>query len=202
MSDPYWDNQALTMDGAWHAVFSEPDVMTHTEQDVTRIVAMLRAHRHPSQRLPDGMLLDFGCGVGRLTASVAAAMGRKVHGFDPSPNMIQWAIESRLSDQVEFSSGGDAIDGTWPWAGAYSMLVFQHLSPGTVVDSLDAICSGLLPGGRFVFQFVVGDNHTDHDHRYAVNEMVGLTAAVGFGDIIVASDGRHAEWCWIVARKQ
>lgn len=196
----YWNDQAVTIDGAWHAVFSEPDVMAHTEVDVAFIADMLTSYRHPSNRPPDGPLLDFGCGVGRLTASMAAMTDRKVVGYDPTPNMIEWAINSKLSDQVEFTTGEDVL--AWPWAGAYSMLVFQHLPQETVVDSLTAICRSLMPNGRLVFQFVIGDNHSDHDHRYSEDEMTGFCAAAGFADLAVFTDTRHREWCWVAARKQ
>lgn len=194
----YWDDQAITFQGAWDAVFSEPKAIEHTINDIHRLTLFLTGGDRPL--LPEGKLVEIGCGVGRLTQRMSVALNREVIGIDPSPRMIGWAEEAKTVDEVSYVVG-DSSDVEWPLAGGYSMLVFQHLGPQVIVDYFQALNDALVDGGKFVFQFVIGDYRSPHDNRYSVNEMAEMAAAGGLTAAWASGDERHPEWCWMGVMK-
>jgi SAM-dependent methyltransferase len=109
---------------------------------------------------PDGALLDFGCGVGRLALQAIPylASGRYV-GLDISPTMIRGARElarerlpavpaSRYRFEVnegeEVSRFGDGFD----MVCAYS--VFTHMESEDTYRYTVALAKALRPGGKLV----------------------------------------------------
>lgn len=105
--------------------------------------------------LPDGPVLDFGCGVGRLTQ----ALGRRrsdVLGVDVSPVMLD--IASRLNaypDRVRYRENtAPAFPGLPREAFAliYSNIVLQHIEPSLAVEYLNGFFDLLAPPGMLVFQ--------------------------------------------------
>jgi len=104
----------------------------------------------------DEVVLDIGCGVGRLTRAIAARAAH-VHGIDVSAEMLARA-RANLADSasVSFHLG----DGTSlaPIADAsidavVSLVVFQHIpDPAVTVGYVREIGRVLRPGGWAAFQ--------------------------------------------------
>lgn len=105
----------------------------------------------------DGIGVDFGCGLGRLTRALRALTSTQV-GLDISGEMLERArrfnegfpsVEFRLID-----------DGKWPVPSescelAVSMIVFQHLSTEALMEqAIEELGRVLKPGGKAVFQII------------------------------------------------
>ena len=93
-----------------------------TAEHVATIIENLDpAHLPP---LPDGPILDFGCGIGRLTIPISEqAPHRKVVGVDQSLRMLAFAAEAGPSLEWRVTLPDDP----GRFAAIYSMLTFQHL---------------------------------------------------------------------------
>ena len=199
MSREHWDAQAETEEAAWHAVFSEPGRMRHTEVDARNYICELL---YSDEGLPDGPLLEIGSGVGRLTGKVARRMSRKVVGIDISPRMVAWAMQREASPQLCSFMCGDAafLEAVeQSWAGGFSMLTWQHIDRVEAQRYLNYLGRWMLPGARFVLQYVKGTYHGDHHHQYTVEEMREMiTAAPMLSWLFAHSDWRHPEWEWAV----
>jgi SAM-dependent methyltransferase len=104
---------------------------------------------------PAAPVLDFGCGVGRLTRALA----RHFHGcwgVDISPTMIQLAQDynkdfrhCHFSLNVTDSLGQFAPD---YFGFIYTSIVFQHIERNLVEGYLRGLIRILTPRGLFVFQ--------------------------------------------------
>ena len=114
-------------------------------------------------RPPSGRALDFGCGVGRLSAALARH-AEEVIGVDIAPSML---AEARRLDR----SGGRCrfVLNTGPDLAflpdrsvglVYSSLVLQHLPPGYARRYLAEFARVLAPGGAAIFQVVTGRTRT------------------------------------------
>lgn len=192
MSD-YWDDQATDIESATHAVFSEPGIEAHSTVDVSVIVTKF------GTGLPPGEILDVGCGIGRLSGRVADAMTRRVAGFDTSPRMVALADEHHPHPSVTYSTEFPSHH----FAAAFSMLVFQHLPADAVKATLARVHAVLKLGGRFVVQYVEGDYHVDHDHRYLASWIQGRARKAGFTVVRNESrDAGHQEWRWLTLEKR
>lgn len=190
----YWDAQADTLENAKRAAYSEDDYEEATEAHVRLICDLLGDTK-------GGTLLDFGCGVGRLTAPMSRALGGEIVGYDRSTEMIRHARDQRAAlgllgaiwyfeEELGFIGMVD---------GAYSMLVFQHLDPTQLADAISDISHVLFPGAPFVFQYVEGDYHVDFDHRYSEYEIHCLLSGSGMRIVETFPDPQRPEWRWVKA---
>lgn len=155
-----WDAHAHA-DPLW-AVLSDParrghrwtvaEFMRNGEREIALLMRQLAELRIPPPQTP---VLDFGCGVGRLSQ----ALGRRfddVTGADISPVMIALANRlNRYPDRVRYvCTAGSGID-TMPAASfgfIYSNIVLQHVEPATAVRILSELLRLLRPGGLLIFQ--------------------------------------------------
>ena len=97
--------------------------------------------------------LDFGCGMGRLTAALAGYFRESV-GVDISEEMIKLARESHpnctfvFNDQVHLSVFPDGY-----FDFIYSAIVLQHLPTEEIIAAyIRDFLRVLVPGGLLVFQ--------------------------------------------------
>lgn len=104
-------------------------------------------------------VLDFGCGVGRLTAAALRAGARRVYAVDVSETMLRHArseLGLAAQQRVEFvvSNGDDC--GMMPddMANiAFSALCFQHMVTFRQArDCFDALVRATRPGGKIIIQ--------------------------------------------------
>jgi 2-polyprenyl-3-methyl-5-hydroxy-6-metoxy-1,4-benzoquinol methylase len=106
-----------------------------------------------------GNCLEFGCGVGRMTAHLSPLFN-KVVGLDISSGNLSVAkkyiadlslknVEFKLLESLERSIGEEKIDVF------ISFMVLQHNPPPLQKFFLEKILKNLNPGGIFYFQTVV-----------------------------------------------
>ena len=155
-----WDSHAHT-DPLW-AVLSFPDkkgrrwrlqeFMQNGEREIALLMRKLGELRIDAPAAP---VLDFGCGVGRLSQ----ALGRRfddVRGVDISPGMIALANRlNRYRDRVRYICTAERGLETFP-AGElgfiYSNIVLQHVPPADAMRYLREFFRLLKPAGLLVFQ--------------------------------------------------
>lgn len=98
----------------------------------------------------DSVLLDFGCGIGRLAKEVIERIGCTIIGVDISASMRRQAIEHVDSERFSVLSadvfGRLAADGVTLFSGAYSVVVLQHTSdPEAELRRIAATCAADAP---------------------------------------------------------
>jgi SAM-dependent methyltransferase len=147
MTDPgaLWDAHAQS-DPLW-AVLSFPETkgrrwtlrefMKYGEREIALLMRQLAQLRLPA---PRGPVLDFGCGVGRLSQ----ALGRRfddVTGADISPAMIALADRlNRYPGRVRYLCTAHTGIETLPsrsFGFIYSNIVLQHVATALATDYLD-----------------------------------------------------------------
>lgn len=98
----------------------------------------------------DDVLLDFGCGIGRLAKELIGRTGCRVVGVDISAAMRRHAIEYVASGRFSVMSSEEfaqlAASGTRAFSGAYSIIVLQHvLDPQTELRRIAATAKADAP---------------------------------------------------------
>ncbi len=100
-------------------------------------------------------MLDFGCGVGRLTRAFAKRF-HHCYGVDISPGMVEKANElNRGIDNITFGLMDiHDLDGLKAdkFSFIYSSLVLQHIEPSLQDKYLKSLVRLLKPNGTFIFQ--------------------------------------------------
>lgn len=118
--------------------------------EVDRVITRLDA---VAPSVPRGRVLDFGCGVGRLSLALAAHFDEVV-GVDVSPAMLEGAREiagercTFVLDQSDdlTSVGSNTMDVS------YSSLVLQHLPRDRALGYLRELIRVTRPGGCIIAQ--------------------------------------------------
>lgn len=111
---------------------------------------------------PGDVVVEIGCGVGRLTRAIAPEVG-KVHALDLSPEMLEHARELRLDNVVLHKSDGQTLaglpDGVAQLVLAYC--VFQHLPSEQILGGyLREMLRVARPGGLIAFTLTPRAWHT------------------------------------------
>jgi SAM-dependent methyltransferase len=101
----------------------------------------------------EDVVVEIGCGVGRLTRAIAGDVGR-VHAFDISEGMLAVARRAGLRNATFHRGEGDSLagveNGTADLAIAYC--VFQHLPSQAVLNRyLTEMLRVVKPGGIIAF---------------------------------------------------
>jgi SAM-dependent methyltransferase len=163
--------------------------------------ALLAAHLMPS---PEHTVLDFGCGIGRLSKDLIERSGCRVVGVDISPSMRAMAVDYVQSDRFsalspeEFSAqvcAGLRVDA------AFAVWVIQHtLDPLSVIrlisDSLRPTARVLVVNSLVRCVPVVEKPwaRDGHDVRALLQERL---IEAGFGSPDPLHVGEHtARTCW------
>jgi SAM-dependent methyltransferase len=105
---------------------------------------------------PDEVVLDIGCGVGRMTRALRARVGRVI-GIDVSSEMLARArtLNAHLSDVEWLHGDGSTLHPVADASvdGCFSHVVFQHLpDPATTLGYVREMGRVLRPGGWAAFQ--------------------------------------------------
>lgn len=105
---------------------------------------------------PEDVVVDIGCGVGRLTRALAARCAR-VYGVDVSSEMLARARELNPHlENVEWVHGdgrGLGVFGDASVDGCFSHVVFQHIpDPAVTLHYVREMGRVLRPGGWALFQ--------------------------------------------------
>jgi 2-polyprenyl-3-methyl-5-hydroxy-6-metoxy-1,4-benzoquinol methylase len=149
--DPFW--AVLTRaEGAW----TEADFFATGEEEITRVFGFLQAASlAPARR---ERFLDFGCGVGRVTA----ALGRRFRsgvGLDVSPSMIALGRQHLASRAPAVTLSVIDTPERWglgaePFSFVYCHMVLQHMTPGEQRGWITRLVEALEPGGIAALQTV------------------------------------------------
>src|SRR5262249_9213972 len=122
------------------------------EQETPLLCGLIEARTNIS---PETVVLDYGCGIGRIAKALIERHGCSVVGVDISPSMRALSVEYVGSDR--FFACAPEMLGLLTGAGlrfdlAISVWVLQHcLMPA---DDIGLVRDGLRPGGRL---FVVNN---------------------------------------------
>ena len=144
-----------------------------------------------------GRVLELGCGVGRLTIPIALATTCQIVAVDVASRMVDAApAHERVSYIV---NDGESVPPGY-FDGAYSVLMFQHLSERYVRGYLHEMASALRPGAPFLFQYVVGNQNFGLDHRYSRRTMLewAYDAGLGVDEKKVWRDRMQYDWDWML----
>jgi ubiquinone/menaquinone biosynthesis C-methylase UbiE len=133
----------------------------------------------------DMLVLDYGCGIGRMAKAMIDASGCSVIGVDISPNMRVLAGDYVRSDRFLAVSPGQfdiLVAGGLRVNAAIAVWVLQHcLVPS---DDITRIQRGLVPGGdAFVLNMpkraipaVVENQQTESKHFIWANDEIDVAA--------------------------
>lgn len=115
---------------------------------VDELLSTIRTHLDST--FAPGRVIEFGCGVGRLTIPLAQ-VAREVVAVDVSPDMMELARRRCLElgvGNVTFAASDDALVGvTGTFHLAVSFIVFQHLPAARTARIISALLDRVDPGG-------------------------------------------------------
>lgn len=123
----------------------------HTEEEMEDVTQMqkdilfpiLKKHLHGNEQI----VVDFGCGVGRFTPSLAKLAKAKAIGVDPIKSLIDLAVPDPLVEYMYMQEGVIPLDT------GQADIIWVCLVLGVIVDPLilkqtnDEICRTLKDGG-------------------------------------------------------
>lgn len=181
--------QAETVRNLHQEVWGPGDWEEGTEHCLTRL-----------DRLQGSVVLDLGCGVGRLAVPIADEHPNwRIIAVDTDPEMIATAprrinIDYRAVVDGCLGLADESVDS------AYSVIVFQHLPDEGVRRYLNEVRRVLRPRGWFQFQFAVGEEQADYHYQRSRGEIAVWLAQAGFQRVGTSGDVRFPTWCWVEAR--
>lgn len=140
-------SDATKIGGKW-----DPQEFFATGEDV---LARLKSIEALGARITDGVAVDFGCGLGRVSQWLAKRFARVV-GVDISPHMLELAerYNSAQRAPITFVLGNEQ---NIPLATSsadfvYSFIALQHISKALQQRYLQEFCRIVRPGGYLNFQ--------------------------------------------------
>ncbi len=147
--DPLW--AILTDPSAQGNRWNEDQFFATGKEDVSKVLGILDSQQI---KLKKGKVLDFGCGVGRLTQALGDSF-EEVIGVDIAPTMIQLAKRynkrknvsyiCNLSEDLSLFRDGD-------FDFIYSMITLQHMAPRYARKYIAEFLRILKPDGICLFQ--------------------------------------------------
>lgn len=152
--DP-WMFDVTTLDAAKRIILT-PASGIDTEQrwstETPYLADLVDRTLHLDER---SLVLDYGCGVGRLSKELIARYGCRVVGVDISTGMRTLAVQYVDSDRF-FACGPDGLDSLVAHGTLFDLAVavwvLQHC--GNVTEDIERIVRALAPTGRL---FVVNE---------------------------------------------
>ena len=128
---------------------------TRWEKETPFLVASIISHLNVTK---DSVLLDYGCGIGRIAKGIIEKTSCKIIGVDISSSMREMALSYVNHDNFKSSSAEELalnIKKGFKFDGAYSIWVLQHcLDPK---KEIDLIKSSLKENKLF---YVLNNNYT------------------------------------------
>ncbi|HEY6942006.1 class I SAM-dependent methyltransferase [Dokdonella sp.] len=152
--DPLWAvlSQADKRGRRWDA----REFLATGRPEIEARLAALGASGYPRRRT---LALDFGCGAGRLTRSLAAYFERAI-GIDVSSSMVDTARRLNADvGNVEFRcNASPCLEGIADASVdlVFSHITLQHIPAALAAGYIDEFYRVLAPGGVAAFQFVAG----------------------------------------------
>lgn len=151
---------------------------------VEHSLAMITPH------LQGPRILDYGCGMGRLTRPIAQANPDwMILGYDTSMTMIAYAQANNHLPNIRYLGFvPDHVDTM------FSMLVFQHLPDVEVRDILMS-----RPADRLHFQYVTNGDPGPLNHPRSWSSVDAWLTAAGYTQRRYEPDPVYPEWQWVTA---
>jgi SAM-dependent methyltransferase/glycosyltransferase involved in cell wall biosynthesis len=183
-----WDEEDFLSGGA-------ADVEHYVESDLEVICG--------DQEAKSMRMLEIGCGIGRMTRSLAGIFG-EVHGVDVAPTMVSLGQE-KLADlanvhlyETSGSTLGMFADGFFDFA--FSYIVFQNVPfRAAVISYFREVHRTLKPGGLFKFQVqgvAIERPNTWIGVGFGADEMQGHALEIGFEALREEGAGTQLYWHW------
>lgn len=174
LSTPFYRDQRMwndlaALDPMW-TILSVPDKIGNRWDDVEffatgerEIASVIEFLESSNIAVSFDRVLDFGCGIGRLTRALAHRSSACV-GFDISATMIAAAAE-RNRDLENCDWVVNNTDDLKPFESdsfsfIYSNITLQHLAPSDAVRYIGELVRVLRPQGCLVFQLPDAKPHT------------------------------------------
>lgn len=152
------------------------------------------------------VVLDLGCGYGRLTFPITQREACWVIGVDVSPRMIECANYIKQStDPVNFFLGDGRILPTTPTLdAAFSIAMFQHVDDVTMRGYILQVADRLRPTALFKFQFVEGptEQHGPLTYDRPLEAVAQWCKDAGLVLINYERDLLHKRWTWLTVGKK
>jgi SAM-dependent methyltransferase len=107
----------------------------------------------------DEIVLDFGCGNGRMTYWIAPKV-KKVIGLERTPEMIELAKENRKSENIEFRLYDGIHFPLFPYSFdlVLSVGVLQYMENDALKNTVSVLAKNLDNGGKFYLIEQASDN--------------------------------------------
>src|SRR5271165_2301745 len=190
--------------------WSDEEFWLSGDQTVSHYVLTDMANICQGRRPLEMKVLDFGCGAGRVTRSLAKVFG-EVHGVDISGEMVRIA-RNALTDvsnvQIHHSNGKDLDvlgDGLFHFAFAFS--VFHHVpSQAAIADCIVEVGKHLRPGDLFKFEvqgclnFERPKDDTWLGTPLSETDVIGIAEQTGFESRYRVGAGEESYWQWFFRR--
>ncbi len=189
-TDNFWDGEA-TPAGVFN-VGDDYDPMSGRQAEF--IVNSLDVY--------EGIVLDLGCGIGRLMRRVTMRRpSLSLIGVDSSMEMVLAARAATA--MVVICGNGERLPVLPPLDGVYCVLMFQHVDDRTVAAYLTDLAELLRPGARLVAQWVVTGDEAPLAYPRSTERIVELHETAGL--VVTGScddsgvTGYADGWLWTVA---
>lgn len=164
------------------------------EEGVIHHLAMLDTLVNFDKRI----VLDFGCGPGRLMRPLAErGNATEIIGYDPNMRMLAWGTDMfRVFTRPCDVPRVDVV---------YSTLVFQHLTPIERRCAFADISRMLVSAGVLAFQYVDAmRSHDEGPYHHPAPTATVCAELESFGLDVVEQcvDPVYPTWSWIAAVKR
>ena len=130
------------------------------------------------------IILDFGCGIGRVLKFLKA---KEKHGVDASSKFLNEIDDKSIIKH--YSDGLNIIQGYDYFDFIYSLMVFQHNDKKYHLQILKNLLKCLKPNGKVFIQFPQKPNEyyqeTTFVNLYSENELISLFNTAGFVNVSI-----------------
>lgn len=146
--DPLW--AVMSAPEHRHGGWDVHEFMATGRESVRYLIDLARSHATPLE----GRVLDFGCGVGRMSNALAEH-GLQVVGVDIAASMVERAETLNAHrDRLSFVAydGGELPFPDNSFDAATTLIVLQHCPPRVQVAAIMQLQRVVRPGGLLIFQ--------------------------------------------------
>jgi SAM-dependent methyltransferase len=204
-----WDNRARE-NFQYYIVnsrtdWSDEDFMASGDQTVGHYVLTDMENVCQGKRPCDMKVLDFGCGAGRVTRSLAKLFG-EVHGVDISSEMLKLAGKA-LADLPNirlYETNGQDLDvlGDLLFDFAFAFSVFHHIPGKAIIENcIEQVGRHLRSGCLFKFEvqghpFEAPEGDTWLGTPLSERDMLEIADRTGFESRYRVGEGKESYWHW------
>jgi len=141
-----------------------------------------------------GRVLEIGCGIGKL-------MKHGYYGIDISERMIQMAKNLQPGCNFYVCDGRTIPFDAGYFDVVYCVLVFQHIPFDGFKQYVSETARVLKPGGKFIFQFIEGDEAEPFSHHYNLEDVKHVLTSANLNILSIDKGLIHGSWTWVRSEK-